>query len=505
VSFPIELVPLGKTSIEPLEYVCKRLNEIQHEFDFNLPPVRLREEGVVFSRSEYLASEVFAWLQNYRTVAKGNRPYLIGFIDGPLRSAKLSNLFGSHEAENGVAVVTLDDHKKYVSSTHAYVAYYLVRYAISFVAPAVKTHDDDARRWCFFDRKLNKYHIRQSLIEGRFCDDCMRQLQSHFTAEIIRSIEAMATLVKDLELHRDESVAKPNPPSVNAPADDSTGALRQPGSVPVGYAVLSVIAFIAAVVLALVLRRSDSALANNLLYFATVIALAAASAITLFGVLNSYAKYSGKVLGGLLELGGPAVIFFVVLLLAYKLKPHETQTPPPAPPFNVTVHARDANNHPVTQGALLLTVGQETKEATLNARGEGTFKEIGPEHRGAKLPLEERVDDFALKEPKRLYEIVPSVLTVELEEDFDPLNAKVTLDAGTTNLVTLVTRLGELAGGVMLDPEVAAKLKKRKVTFGQPLRDVRLRVALERIFAQAQTSVVFEKQGSITWIRQAKP
>ncbi len=42
----------------------------------------------------------------------------------------------------------------------------------------------------------------------------------------------------------------------------------------------------------------------------------------LFGAMRSYATYSGKVLGGLLELGGPVVVFAMVMIGGYWLIPN---------------------------------------------------------------------------------------------------------------------------------------------------------------------------------------
>ena len=505
MTYPIEAVPLGSTPAGTLADVCRRLNEVQQEFDFNLPPPRLLDEGVVVSRQNYVAEEVFAWLEEFRARAKGNRPYLIAFVQGPLESATRSNLFGSNDAEKGVAVVTLRDHVKFVSSTHAYVAYYLVRYAIGFVAPDVKAHKET--RGCFFDFKENKYHLRESLLEGRFCDPCMGKLQAVFNAELMRAVQSMATLIRNLEL-QPESVPPAATPALGVAATPVPGGVpdnkngpfdENRRQFPWGNAILSLIALGVGIGLVVLLRSSSNALGNALLYFAAVLALSLAASLVVFGVLRGYANYKGKVHKGTLELGGSAAMFILVLILGFKLTPAQTIE---AGTFNITVHARDDKQRPVTNGRLLMTIGQETKPAVLNNDGEGTFKEIAHTHRGEEVPVEARVPQYTLRDPGRLYQLVPGVITVELQsEPDDPLDALVSADSGKYPADVLVQTLAGSAGGVVVAPELVSRLKRKSVTLQTPLRDVPLKRALEQIFVQLGMQVVFEHTSTITQIK----
>lgn len=58
-------------------------------------------------------------------------------------------------------------------------------------------------------------------------------------------------------------------------------------------------------------------------YFFLLIPLALASAAFLFGALRSHAKYTGKIYGGTLELGGPVVVLLLIVGLGYKFRPQE--------------------------------------------------------------------------------------------------------------------------------------------------------------------------------------
>jgi len=524
VTYAIEAVPLDGVPAELLEDVCKRLNAVQPEFTFGLPTGQLRNDGVTFTRQNYIANDVFTWLLDARIRVKGNHPYLIAFVQGPLQSATTANLFGSHDAQKGLAVVTLHDHIKFVSSPRAYVAYFLVRYAISFFAPDMKGHEET--RGCFFDKKENKYHLRESLLEGKFCDPCMAKLQAVLTPEIVRAIQSMATLIHNLEVQPEivtPGVAQPQPAPVTdvttAAADVPNGSANgtndkqenekrlenvknvdeNRGKFPWGNAILSLVALAVGVGIVILLQHSNNALGNALLYFAAVLTLSIAASLVVFGVLRGYARYTGKVENGTLELGGSAVVLVLVLILGFKLTPPQSIE---SSTFNITVHARDEKQRPVINGRLLMTVGQETKPAVLNKDGEGTFKEISNMYRGRKVPIEAQVPQCTLREPNKVYELVPGVITVELQSHpDDPLDALVSADPAKYAADILVQTLSSEAGGIVVAPELLSRLKKKRVLLQAPLRDVPLGRAFEQIFAQIGVEVVYERSGSILKIR----
>jgi hypothetical protein len=171
MAYDIEIISVGDESSARIQEVAHTLNVAQEEFRFNLPPERLRDEGAVFVREEYDTATVFEFLQDYRNQAKGYRPFLIAVVNSKLRSERLLNLFGSHEASKGLAVITLHDHQHYADSYRPYLCYYFIRYALSFVCPNLRVHDET--RNCFFDRKLRKADLQKSLESGQeICSTC---------------------------------------------------------------------------------------------------------------------------------------------------------------------------------------------------------------------------------------------------------------------------------------------------------------------------------------------
>lgn len=205
--FTIELLSVGGDFDKLLREVSTALNGVQEEFRFQLAPARLRTHAAGFAEENYLTTDVFEILRGYRTAAKGHRPYVIGVIDKPLASKKLSNLFASHDARVGIgeAVITLHDHQFFTDSAQLYLCYYLIRYALSFVCPALKNHDDT--RNCFFDRKLYKPDLKLSMDSGGLCPKCRTEVWKHFNEEINIGILRMISLMKSLRADSQDSLS----------------------------------------------------------------------------------------------------------------------------------------------------------------------------------------------------------------------------------------------------------------------------------------------------------
>jgi len=195
--YHIEILSVGENSNSKIAEVAQALNVTQAEFQFALPPERLRNEGLVFVQQEYQTAKVFEFLKDYRSNAKGSRPYLLAVLNSQLRSEKHANLFGSHEAADGLAVVTLNDHQHFADSYRSYLAYYFIRYALSFVCPNLKSHKD--ARGCFFDFKGNKLDLKKSLESGAFCPQCMEIFGKSLNAEVRTAIEKMIATMKALQ------------------------------------------------------------------------------------------------------------------------------------------------------------------------------------------------------------------------------------------------------------------------------------------------------------------
>src|SRR6266850_1124318 len=205
----IEILSIGGDFDAQIEEAAQILNGAQEEFHFHLPPERLRGEGRSHVEAFYSTGKVFKLLKKYRARAKGDRRFVIGVIDRRLESSSNSDmkkLFGSHNARRGEgeAVITLFDHGHFVESTKLYLCYYFIRYALSFVCPNLKNHEDT--RSCFFDRKNRKADIKKSIDSGVFCPDCKRVLWKAFNEEINFGIQRMIKMMKALRADSQDSL-----------------------------------------------------------------------------------------------------------------------------------------------------------------------------------------------------------------------------------------------------------------------------------------------------------
>ena len=189
-----------KSSLYPsIEKACKDLDDIQKdkEFIFRTPPERLKDKFYLEKRDEYQSNVVFGWLNNYRQQENKPNQLIILVVDGHLKSSRLGNLFGNVDATNGLAVFTVVDFSQFVNDIVRFCRYYLVRYALSFLEPSIKSHDDPNRKECVFHKKMNKIELRDSLYSGHICQTCYDQLRPKLNTEISNSISEMLLLVSN--------------------------------------------------------------------------------------------------------------------------------------------------------------------------------------------------------------------------------------------------------------------------------------------------------------------
>lgn len=193
--FAIEVLTVSASLSKSISLAMESLNGLQQEFHFAFPPTDLLIQAEVMQRERYTTTEIFDWLSKYRDNAKGHRPYLILVVDGFLSSPKLHNIFGSHKAAEGLATFTTHKSGQFVHDQVRYFRYYLVRYALSFVAPAMKNHLEP--KACFFDKKMTKGDLKLSVDSGGICDACRSLLTNVWTPIIKRAIEDMGRLIAE--------------------------------------------------------------------------------------------------------------------------------------------------------------------------------------------------------------------------------------------------------------------------------------------------------------------
>ena len=192
---PIEILSIKPELYVNIQRACELLNKVQSDFHFYIPSETLREKLYIQKREKYLSTDIWQWLDNYKNEAKGHRPFIIVVVDGFLSSPALNNLFGSSSAEKGYAVFTIFNLPTFINDITRYCRYYFVRYAIGFIEPDLKSHDDPDRKKCLFHKKMNKTELEFSLNEGYLCEKCKDVLRPKLTNEIYSSIEQLISVV----------------------------------------------------------------------------------------------------------------------------------------------------------------------------------------------------------------------------------------------------------------------------------------------------------------------
>jgi hypothetical protein len=131
---------------------------------------------------------------------------------------------------------------------------------------------------------------------------------------------------------------------------------------------LGFVLFVAAAVILMIFSNKAANLSPQVYFFLLVFAALIASGF-LFGALKAHAKYSGNVNNGTLELGGPAVIFCLIIYFGLKLSPQ-------ADSFNIKfiVFGDESKNELVNGGVLKVLLNKPDSARIEN--GVVTFTEL---------------------------------------------------------------------------------------------------------------------------------
>jgi len=134
------------------------------------------------------------------------------------------------------------------------------------------------------------------------------------------------------------------------------------------------------------------------IWYVLLLFLGIATAVTTFSVLKSYARYTGHLLHGTVELGGPFVAALIVTILGFYL------VPSPAQKFDVTifVHGEAGRQSLVlrNRGQVRLDLGSDKREETVGSKGEARIPGIPADLRDRKVPVTITDDVYELADPE---------------------------------------------------------------------------------------------------------
>ena len=159
---------------------------------------------------------------------------------------------------------------------------------------------------------------------------------------------------------------------------------------PTNWVILSILGFLFFLALAILFSVYNRQLTfiTPSLYFFLLIPLALLSAAFLFGALKSYAKYSGKVYNGTLELGGPVVLFAMILLLGIKAAPKRESLQ-----LAINIFGDSAQTEIINSGKVHLYFGNAKMTKDISD-GQALFNELPANAANQQISISADVDGY---------------------------------------------------------------------------------------------------------------
>lgn len=209
--FYIEIVCIGEDNSDLVNRSILLMNQVQKEIIFKTPPERLKRElmKIQHEQDTYTRQNIIDKLKTYKNTAGKGRDYIIGVVSGvvnnPLADPPKVNLFGSSEAKDGLAFISLKEKRDGVvkqnnyytnKSDIAYICYYLTRYSYGFLLPKLKGHQNNES--CYFHNKVDdKNLIIKSLMSKTLCEDCNNKITyNEINQELDIALRSMMELVR---------------------------------------------------------------------------------------------------------------------------------------------------------------------------------------------------------------------------------------------------------------------------------------------------------------------
>ncbi len=288
---------------------------------------------------------------------------------------------------------------------------------------------------CFIPLLLDDCDLPDSLRRYKYVD--YRNESAAAFSELVSTIKddsAESPATPSLESIA-PSLPTPQAPAVRKPSNSKRTvrvARPTPWEKVAPFAALTFASFLCGVgLLILMLWNAERLVALGLvgdLYYIVLLPLALAAAGFLFGVLRSYARYTGKQLGGTLELGGPIVAFALVVIGGFYV-------PKPVPEsFDVTVLVRGekSSNDLILRnsGTVWMTLGSDRRNEKIGDKGQADFKNIPARFRGQEVPISVEADGLEPAKPEATYRLDTGGVNVVLKRQPIRVSGRVQDDDG---------------------------------------------------------------------------
>lgn len=166
---------------------------------------------------------------------------------------------------------------------------------------------------------------------------------------------------------------------------------KQPLSA-VKYALIAALGLLFGTGLTIFYVERGRALAQNgdqdRIFYLLLIPWALSCAAFLFGAMRSYARFTKKRLGGFFELGGPVVLFCLILIGGFRLVPSAPDT------FDLTVRASSADAPLINSGQIVLELNSAIHHQSIGPDGEANFKGISTRLKGTTIRVLPQVEGY---------------------------------------------------------------------------------------------------------------
>ncbi|MBL7187041.1 MAG: carboxypeptidase regulatory-like domain-containing protein [Phycisphaerae bacterium] len=209
------------------------------------------------------------------------------------------------------------------------------------------------------------------------------------------------------------------------------------------YAAISLGSFLCALLLlVLLLWKADKLTALGLtgnLYYLILLPLGLSVAAFLFGTMKSYARYTGKHLGGTLVLGGPIVAVAMVVIGGFCLVPDVTTFP-----LTVYVHGESGQDSIVLKntGYVLIDLGLDRRREPIGDKGQAYFPAIPASFRGQEVIVLLESDTYEPANSGQKHNLDGTSLYLPVRKKSGRIYGRVQDEAGRPLLGVTVTGAG---------------------------------------------------------------
>ncbi|MCX6580056.1 MAG: carboxypeptidase-like regulatory domain-containing protein [Candidatus Aminicenantes bacterium] len=282
---------------------------------------------------------------------------------------------------------------------------------------------------------------------------------------------------------------------------NSSVSIRQPLKPMIFVSICAAGLLIAMGLLFLYIFKADDLIRHGIekqVFYILLIPLGLSAAAFLFGAMKGFAAFTGKVFSGKLEITGPGVVFFLVIILGFNLIPENR-------PFDFTIYLKDGEGKTVLkkdQAYVRLLLDNNPVTGQTDENGAVDFKGIPPKFMGSTVPVELEAKRWTFVNEKMSTTCVlqgnHAILVVQKDASISKLSGLVTDEegrfiAGAKVVVKGIEANTDAKGWFLLKIPLEKQEEKQLVTIQKP----GYKNKLEYAYPGDKTNPVFilEKEG----------